>query len=196
MAPVQSPRSKRLIDRDSSVLLVVDLQTRLAPLIPESTGIVWNASRLMRAANLLDVKTVCTEQYPERLGPTVPELAELLPETQSKRMFSCRECGTHDSNALATFQETAAKQLLVLGIETHVCVLQTVMDFLQHGAVFVVADAVGSRHQSDHSIALDRMQQAGAALTTTESVLFEWCETSLHPQFKSISALVQESPPA
>ncbi len=88
-------------------------------------------------------------------------------------------------------------QLVVCGIETHVCILQTVMDLLTAGVdVFVPVDAVSSRNDTDHRYALDRMQSCGATLTTTESILFEWCETASDPNFKSISQLVRESPPA
>lgn len=203
-------RSPQLIDRSRSMLLIVDLQSKLLPAIRQGTRVVWNSSRLLRGANVLKVPTVTTEQYPEKLGQTVAAIADLraasadsdatLPaavaEPLGKRMFSCRECAAAIERELVDGQPSRnLNQLVVCGIETHVCVLQTVMDFLQRWQVFVVDDACGARGSLDHERALARMQQAGATITSTESVLFEWCETSLAAEFKQISQLVRETEP-
>ena len=131
-----------------------------------------------------------TEQYPKGLGTTVPALAELLPEPQEKLRFSCGEVLEW---GVAAGQPDSRFQVVVAGMEAHVCVLQTVFDLLGEGfQVFVAADAVSSRHEFDWKIALDRMSAGGATIVTTESVLFEWCEASGTPEFRQISQLIKE----
>ncbi|WP_197452411.1 isochorismatase family protein [Rosistilla carotiformis] len=182
-------RSSRLIDRTGSGLLVVDLQTKLLPGIDGSPQIIANTDRLCRAAELLSVPRTATVQYPQGLGPLASPLAERFPTPDEKLAFSGAGC-----ESIA--QLTAAhglSQWIVVGIETHICVLQTTLDLLARQIdVFVVADAVGARGARDHQIALDRMQSEGATLVTTESVLFEWCQTAADPNFKQISAIVRE----
>ena len=184
-------RSPLLLDRRQSGLLVVDIQEKLLPVIPQAQRLRWNVRRLLLAATELSVPVAVTEQYPEKLGGTVQDLAELLPNPHSKRMFSCRECWS----AVVTDRMKHRRQLVLCGIETHVCVQQTVLDLLADRDIFVVVDAVGARSKLDHDSALRRMELAGAVLVTTESVLFEWCETSLATEFKTISRLVREAPP-
>jgi nicotinamidase-related amidase len=133
-----------------------------------------------------------SEQYPAGLGPTVERLATHLPRVAEKRIFSCREC----TDLISSWMTSGIRQVVVVGIETHVCVLQTALDLLSAGfEVYVVADAVGSRTDLDRDVALNRLTQSGVTVTTTESVLFEWCETSSAPEFKQISQLVRQSPP-
>jgi nicotinamidase-related amidase len=185
-------RSARLLDRHRSLLLVVDLQTKLLPLIPSQASIVWNARRLLSGAAVLSVPHLVTEQYPEKLGATVP-LGEPLITASSKSMFSCREC----SAPLADFWTRGMRQVLLCGIETHVCVLQTALDLHADGwQVFIAVDATGSRTRLDHDTALARLAAESIVLTTTESVLFEWCETSNVPEFRTISSLVKQTGPA
>lgn len=184
-------RSPRLLDRSRSLLLVVDLQAKLLPLIPSHASIVWNAGRLLSGASALSVPHLVTEQYPEKLGATVP-LGDALITASSKRMFSCRECNT----PLADFWTRGMRQVLICGIETHVCVLQTAFDMQADGwQVFIAVDATGSRTRLDHDTALGRLAAESITLTTTESVLFEWCETSTAPEFRTISSLVRQTGP-
>ena len=188
-ATVFSPRSAELIAREDSALLIVDVQEKLLAAIDEGRQIVWNASRLARAAKQMDIPMFASEQYPERLGPTAQDLVEHIGEATGKRMFSCRECDAFVTQC----QSNNIRQIVICGIESHVCVLQTALDLLAEGfSVFIVGDAVGSRGNLDHHLALRRMETCGAIVTTTESVLFEWCETSTAPEFKQISALVRE----
>lgn len=191
--PAFSRRSIFLMDRRESALLVIDVQERLLPLIDGGDLVVWNLERLMEGAAILGVPVQATEQYPEGLGPTVEPLRGRLGTVASKRMFSCREC----SRELESLAERGVTSLLLAGIETHVCVQQTALDCLAAGfSVYIPVDAVGSRRAVDHHTALRRMENAGATLTTTESALFEWCETSAAPEFKAISGLVRRVPPA
>ena len=190
--PTALPRSPELMSRHDSALLVVDVQTKLLTALAPPATLVWNIRRLILGAQALGVPTAATAQYPQGLGPTDDELSQLLPEIPSKLMFSCRECG----QIFNTFRDAGVFKLLVVGIEAHVCVQQTVLDLLAEGfRVYVAADAVASRFPLDSQIALRRMESAGATLTTTEAALFEWCEVAGTPEFKRISALVRESPP-
>ena len=186
-------RSSELLNRDDSALLVVDVQAKLLPLIPGQQRLVWNIRRLIDGAKILGVPVAATEQYPQGLGGTAPELAQRLGAIPSKTAFSCGECG----EIFTEWRDKGIWKILVCGIETHVCVGQTVHDLLGEGfRVYVAADAVAARGQFDHDIALRRMDSSGATLTTTEAALFEWCGAAGSPEFKQISQLVKESPPA
>lgn len=185
-------RSPELMNRDDSALLVVDMQAKLLPLIPGHARIIWNIRRLIDGAKILGVPLAGTEQYPQGLGPTTPELAGLLGSIPAKTAFSCGECG----ELFTAWRDRGIWKILVCGIETHVCVGQTVHDLLAEGFnVHVAADAVGARGQIDHDVALRRMESAGATLTTTEAALFEWCGRAGSPEFKQISQLVREQAP-
>lgn len=187
------PRSPRRLDRSSAALLLVDMQEKLLPAIIGTPTLVWNASRLVRAAGLFDIRIDVTEQYPQGLGRTDPAvLASTDPIRHDKNAFSAAAC----VDLIAQWSDAGTRQIVVAGIESHVCVLQTALDLLSEGYdVFVVADAIGSRNQLDHETAVRRMRDEGATVLTTESVLFEWCETAAHDQFKALSALVKEPRP-
>jgi len=186
-------RSSELMNRDDAALLVVDVQAKLLPLIPGHPRLVWNIRRLIDGAKILGVPIAGTEQYPQGLGPTTPELAPLLGPIPAKTMFSCAEC----AEIFTDWRDRGIWKILVCGIETHVCVGQTVHDLLGEGfRVYVAADAVAARGQFDHDIALRRMDSSGATLTTTEAALFEWCGRAGSPEFKQISQLIRESAPA
>src|SRR4051812_37282406 len=192
--PTMPPRlrSPELMNRDDSALLVVDMQARLLPLIPGHQRLIWNIRRLVEGAKTLGVPFAATEQYPQGLGPTTPELAALFENIPAKTAFSCTEC----AEIFTTWRDRGIWKILVCGIETHVCVGQTVHDLLGEGfRVYVAADAVAARGQIDHDIALSRMDSAGATLTTTEAALFEWCARAGSPEFKQISQLIREQPP-
>lgn len=184
-------RSPELMNADDTALLVVDVQERLAPAIRDSETIIWNIRRLLDGAQTLGVDVWGTEQYPEKLGPTVPELAARLPERPSKVTFSARECAV----LFSSLREAERPRVLVTGIETHVCVQQTALDLIASGfRVYVAADAVGSRFALDHETALRRMESSGVTVTTAEAVLFEWCERAGTPEFKAISSLAKSRP--
>jgi isochorismate hydrolase len=181
-------RSRELLGRDDSRLLIVDVQGKLTVLIPGAAVMIANCRRLIRGAKLLGVPVSATEQYPRGLGPTVPELAELLDPPIEKVRFSSAECldwvGGDKGDRV---------KVIVAGIEAHVCIQQTALDLLAAGfSVYIPADAVASRSTSDRDIACQRLRDAGATITTTESVLFEWCETAGAAEFKQISALIKE----
>ncbi|HMC10917.1 MAG TPA: hydrolase [Pirellulaceae bacterium] len=186
-------RSPELMNRDDAALLVVDMQAKLLPFIPGHAKLIWNIRRLIDGAKILGVPVAATEQYPQGLGPTTPEIARLLDTIPAKQAFSCGECG----EIFTGWRDRGIWKILVCGIETHVCVGQTVHDLLGEGfRVYVAADAVGARGPIDHDIALRRMDSSGATLTTAEAALFEWCGRAGSPEFKQISQLVREQPPA
>ena len=183
-------RSPELLSREASKLLIVDIQEKLVPKIVNLDRMLANCRLLIQGAKVLSVPVFATEQYPKGLGKLVPELAELLAQPAEKLRFSCAEVldwGTAAGAADDRFQ------IVVAGMEAHVCVLQTVFDLLAAGfQVFVAADAVSSRSELDWRIALDRMSAGGATIVTAESVLFEWCEVSGTTEFKQISQLIKE----
>lgn len=169
-------------------LLVIDVQEKLIPRILNADAIVRNIGFLIDAARLLDMPIQATEQYPKGLGATVPELATKLPTRPDKLAFS--SCAV--PSVVEAFHRAACPKIVLAGIETHVCVLHTALDLLALDfRVFIAIDAVGARYRLDHDVALRRLEQAGAVLTTTEGCLFEWMGGADHPQFKAISALVQ-----
>lgn len=174
-----------------TALLVVDVQEKLVPAIADHRRVVFNTRRLIDGAKILGIPVVATEQYPKGLGPTVPELAERLGPIPDKLTFSCSGC----PEVFQELQNQGIHKILVAGIETHVCVQQTVLDLLGDGwRVYLAVDAVGSRNPLDRDTALRRMDSSGAVLTTTEAALFEWCQVAGTPQFKEISRLVRKVP--
>ena len=177
------------MSRGDTALLVVDVQEKLIGAIADGARVVWNVRRLIDGAKILGLPVVATEQYPKGLGPTVAELAERLGPVPSKLTFSCGGC----PELFESLQAGGICKILVCGIEAHVCVQQTVLDLLADGwRVYVAVDAVGSRFDVDYRTALGRMDSAGAALTTTEAALFEWCEAAGTPEFKQVSPLARE----
>jgi nicotinamidase-related amidase len=186
-------RSNQLMNASNSALLVIDVQEKLIPLIFNHRKVVWNIGRLIDAAKLLGVRVLATEQYPKGLGHTITELRERLSVTPEKSMFSCREC----SELFAPLKAEGIDNLLLVGIETHVCVQQTALDLLAQGFnLFLAIDALGSRFELDYATAIERMKGCGATVTTSEAAMFEWCESAAHPQFKQVSQLVRQVAPA
>jgi nicotinamidase-related amidase len=186
-------RSPALMSVGDTALVVIDVQERLAPAIAGIRRIIWNIRRLVEGAKLLGLPVVATEQYPQGLGRSVPELAAHLGEVPAKLSFSAMGC----PGVFQGLKERDISKLLLTGIEAHVCVQQTAMDLLAAGwRVYLAVDAVGSRAELDAQTAIRRMDSSGVTLTTTEAALFEWCFEAGTPQFKQISRLVREEPPA
>ncbi len=179
-----------LLAAPQSALLVVDIQTKLLPAMAEPEPVVANTGKLMRAAVRLSVPLLVSEQYPKGLGPTVPELAALAPAgtTLAKNAFSC----AGDDGIVARVRELHRRQLVLCGIESHVCVLQSAIGFRERGYTVAVAwDATSSRREGDRALAADRLRQEGIALVSTEMVLFEWLGRAGTPEFKEISGLIR-----
>ena len=172
-----------------SAVLVVDVQEKLMVKIPSAETLIRNSAFLLDVAKLLNVETAATEQYPKGLGPTVAALAQRVPMRPEKLGFSC--CAV--PQLAEGFGARGRTKIVLVGIETHVCVLNTALDLLAANFhVYLCVDALGSRCAADHDAALMRMTQAGAIPTTVETCAFEWMGGSNHPAFKQVSALVQE----
>ena len=174
----------------TSLLAVIDVQERLLAAMPDAERVVSRCLRLAKAAEILGVERVLTEQYPQGLGPTPATLAAALPPAAAKLTFSCRGCGGFDAALVP-----GLTAVVLAGLETHVCIAQTALDLLAEGrGVFIAVDAVTSRHALDHETALRRLEAAGAVLTTSEAVIFEWCRTAAHPRFQEVRRLVTQEP--
>jgi len=170
----------------SSLICIVDIQEKLLSVIPDADRVIARTKRIITAAHTLKIPQLVTEQYPKGLGPTSPAIATYLPDAIPKMSFSC--CG---SQAFRKSIPSSTQSVVLCGLETHICVSQTAHDLLADGyGVFLAVDAVASRHAIDHTTALRRLESAGAVLTTTESILFEWCASAEHPSFQSIRKLI------
>jgi nicotinamidase-related amidase len=174
------------LDRERAALVVVDIQEAFRKAVPSFDAVAESAATLVQGAEAMGIPIVVTEQYPKGLGHTVPEVADHLPdglEPIEKVRFSAAEAEGFDLNG--------RDQALVCGIETHVCVNQTVLDLLDQGVeVQVVGDAVGSRTDENRELGLHRAEHAGAVLTSVETALFELLGGSDAAEFKQVQALV------
>jgi nicotinamidase-related amidase len=179
--------SERLTARHGG-LLVVDMQETLLAGITERDRVISHVVALIEGARVLGVPVWGTEQYPKGLGGTIGPVAELVPDRQSKNSFHC--CTV--PQFLEQLYGRHIRHVTVVGIEAHVCVSQTALQLLDLGfRVQVPADAVGSRKAIDWEFAMRRLEHAGAVVSTTESVLFEWTETAERAEFKAISGLIK-----
>lgn len=182
-----------LCSADDCQLVVIDLQIRLLAAMSEAdrSAMVKNTEIFLQAAQVLEVPVVYTEQYPKGLGPTVPAILERLPamaQSVEKTGFSC--CAAEEF--LKAVRLTGRRQIVLIGQEAHVCVLQTAFGLLVEGfQVFVAEDGVCSRSVAHKQNALLRMREAGVVITNLESVLFEWLRDAAHPQFKAVSNLIR-----
>jgi len=172
-----------------TVLVVIDIQERLAAAMGDFAERGPAMVRAIRAAALLGIDVVVTEQYPRGLGPTVADVAEALPPGTprfEKTAFSCWGC----IDFAAAVQASAPETLVLVGMETHVCVQQTALQAIDRGhSVVLLADAVCSRHAIDRETALALMRARGVTIATVEALAFDWLTDSRHPAFKQVSAL-------
>lgn len=179
-----------MLKRDATSLLIIDVQGKLAHLMHEKQLLFNNLKQLIKGIRVLGLPILWVEQNPGGLGPTIPEIADLIADIEpiSKMSFSCCRNETF-GQALKTLNR---KQVLVAGIETHICVYQTVAGLVEMGyAVQVVADAVSSRSPDNKAIGLQKMQAAGAGLTSVETALFELLEVAEGAVFKDILNIVK-----
>jgi nicotinamidase-related amidase len=171
-----------LLARDRAALVVVDVQDAFRP-YESFAGVAENCAKLLRGARILEVPRLVSEQYPKGLGHTAPEVGLEDEQPIEKSVFSLARA--------EGFDLAGRDQAIVCGIETHVCVSQTVHDLLEKGVeVHVPADAVGSRHALDYERGLERLERAGAVVSTVESVLFELLERAGTPEFKAVQKLI------
>jgi len=184
-------RHPDLLDADDTLLLLIDFQGKLFRMVQEPARVVARTAIVLQAAERLGLPLLLTEHYPRGLGATDPEVRALLPryEPLTKTVFSC--CGAPDF--VAAVAAAQRRQVLVAGIETHICVSQTVHDLLARGYdVHVAADCVSARGAADHRVALERMARAGALLTTAEAAAYELFYRADTPVFKEFVAWLKE----
>lgn len=179
------------IDRERAALVVIDVQEGFRPAIDRFEEVIAATAAMIRGAEVIGIPIIVTEQYPEGLGATVPEVAEALPERVvpiEKTCFSAAEADGFDLGG--------RDQAIVCGIETHVCVNQTVLDLLEAGTeVHVVADAVGSRDPRNRELGLSKLERAGAWQSSVETALFELLRRAGSDEFKSVQKIVKEYAP-
>lgn len=178
------------IEREETLCLIVDYQERLVPVMEDRDTLIRNANILVKGMNLLEVPMIASQQYTKGIGMTVEEIQhEITPfEYFDKLSFSCCQ----DEAILGEIKKYNKKNIIVCGIEAHICVLQTVLDLLEEGYhVIVVEDCIGSRKKGDKKVALKRMEKEGAILTTYESILFELTKIAGNDTFKAISKLIK-----
>ncbi len=177
---------------ENTVLVIVDVQGKLAQLMVDKEELFANLARLIQGADLLQIPILWLEQYPQGLGPTIEPLAALLaPKRQpfAKRSFSCWGCPAF----VEALRVSARRQVLLAGIETHVCIYQTTADLLAEGyEVQVVGDAVSSRTARNRELGLQRVRDLGAAVTSTEMALFELQRVARGERFRALARLVRE----
>ncbi len=179
-----------LIKPDQSCLIVIDMQERLVPAMQAPARTIRNAGILMTAADRLDIPILMTEQYPKGLGNTVKELATLSGKAVvvEKIHFSCMQ----DAGFAKAFRSLGRKQVVITGMESHICVLQTAVQLMDEGfEIFVVTDATSSRTLESEKACLDRLGACGAGIVTTEMVVFEWLGQAGTPAFKELLPLIK-----
>ncbi|OGO41790.1 MAG: hydrolase [Chloroflexi bacterium RBG_16_58_8] len=174
----------------NTVLVIIDIQARLLLVMHDKETLLRNVLKLIRGVKVLEIPIILTEQYPKGLGPTVPEVKGLLPDVRpiEKVCFSC--CDAEEfSGALKALER---RQVLIAGIEAHICVYQTAMALARDGyAVQVVGDCVSSRHPENKLVSLFKMGAAGIPPTTVETALFELLKVASGDKFKQISEIVK-----
>ena len=179
-----------MLKLDNIVLVIIDVQGKLSQLMYDKEILFDNLVKIIKGAHVLEIPIIWNEQNPQKLGPTISEIKNLLVNLQPipKISFSC--CG--NENFMNKLKTENRKQVLIVGIETHVCVYQTTMDLLNLGyEVHVVVDAVSSRTKGDKQIGLEKMKTLGANLTSVETALFELLRVAEGDKFKMISKIVK-----
>ena len=175
---------------ENSALLVVDVQGRLAHMMHHKEQLFEQVKIMIAAAEILTIPVFWMEQYPKGLGATVDEIKQQLDQCTPYEKLSFSSCG--QAQFISDLHASGRRQIIVTGIETHVCVYQTVIDLLAvNYQVAVNQDAVSSRTQANKQLGLERMQQAGAVKTSTEMILFELMKSAEHPRFKQVSQLLK-----
>ena len=180
-----------LINVSNSILVVIDVQDKLINSIHENSIIVENISKLINIFNTLSLPVIYSEQYPKGLGITVDKIKEKLKDNSElviKNNFSCWK----EKSFVKLLSSKNKKQILVCGIETHICILQTALDLVKNKfTTFVIKDAVGSRQHDNHKEGINRMREESVKIVTLEMVLFELLNNSKHENFKELSSLIK-----
>lgn len=180
---------KYTLNREDTVLMVIDIQERLVPVMKYEDQVIDNNKILITAAKEMNFPVVATEQYPKGLGRTVPELLDLIDQ---ENVYAKNSFTAYTDEVKEALRSLGKKKILVTGMETHVCVFQTVRDLINDGyEVFIVKDAVASRTKSNFLNGLDLMQSLGAIITNTETTVFDLLKVSGTPEFKVMSKMIK-----
>ena len=179
-----------MLNTQNSMVLMIDVQEKLVKVTGAGVE-AQNAAKMIAAANILGLPVLVSEQYPKGLGSTVANVSEFFSENTKvieKSAFSILK----EENALETIKSYGKKQVILFGIETHICVLQTALELIKNGfEVYLIKNASKSRQDSEHLSGIDVMKSAGVNVVTLEITLFELLETSKNPSFKQIQALIK-----
>lgn len=180
-----------ILNSEDSLVLIIDVQEKLLNAVFNKTSLEKRAKIIAGSAKILGIPVIVTEQYPKGLGSTVEELKSSLPENAQyfeKTAFSALE----NADVLNAIKSSGKKQIIIFGIETHICVSQTTNALINEGfEVSVIKDACGSRSELEYSAGLNRMKENGAHILTTEIALFEWLRGAKHPNFKEVQTLIK-----
>jgi len=179
-----------MLSRDSAVLVIIDIQGNLAQAMYDKENLFANAVKLIKGFKVFNLPIIFTEQTPQKLGQTIPQISAELDGIKplAKESFSCWA----DVHFREQLEALSRRYVVLLGIESHVCVYQTALDLIQNGYnIHLVADAVSSRTKDNRDIGLAAMKNAGTHLTSTEMVLFELLRTAADPKFKEIFKIVK-----
>ncbi len=180
-----------ILNIEDSIVMIIDVQEKLLNAVFNKASLEKKATTLANTAKILEIPVIVTEQYPKGLGATVETLREALPENTQyfeKTAFSALE----NNDVLEALKNSGKKQVVIFGIETHICVSQTTNALIQEGfEVSVIRDACGSRSELEYLAGLERMKDNGAHVLTTEIALFEWLKGAKHPKFKEVQMLIK-----
>ncbi len=177
------------INEKDCLFLIIDIQDKLVKMVNNKL-ITDNAIKIAKTVRILNLPTIITEQYPKGLGNTIEEIRNEIADAKyiEKTNFSA----LNEFSIKGEIKKTDKKQIIIFGIETHICVLQTAFDLLKEGyEVFVIKDASASRSDENNNLALQRLMHAGAQILSTEMVIFELLKSSKHPNFKEVQALIK-----
>ena len=181
-----------MLNQDKTQVLIIDIQEKLLKAAFNKETLATKAEIIAKATSILNLPVIVTEQYPKGLGETINSIKEHLPKDNTNYFEKVDFSALNDSKLLDTLKKNKRKQVIVLGIESHICVHQTVNSLLKLGCdVTVISDACGSRAESEHLSALECMKSAGVKVKTTEIILFELLRTAKHPNFKDVQALIK-----
>ena len=183
----------RKLEPEKSLIVAVDFQEKLMPIIDRADQLIVNAKALLAGAGLFQIPILATEQYPKGLGKTVEAIRGEFPENLApipKVSYSCCDEPRFIEELAACGK---ARQIVLIGIETPICLLQTALDLVERGyLVFLPEDACSGQIRADHFTALRRLENSGCVVTCVESILYRWCRTARHEQFKAVSRLIQD----
>lgn len=181
---------KYILNKDSTILLIIDIQEKLSSVMKYNEQVIDNTQILITASKELDIPTIITEQYPKGIGPTVSEIKDNIKD--DVKIFEKTSFTAYINEVKSALEATGRKKVIITGMETHVCVLQTARDLIQNGYhVFIAKDAVCSRTKENFLNSLEQMKEFGAVITNTETIVFDLLKKAGTPEFKVLSKLIK-----